>query len=194
MLGPHCWHRLFSSLSNPGPLLICSMQPSHSGGFSGCGAWVLGHEGFSSTGSVIGVRRPGCTVACEILLDQWSNLCLPHAQVEASLSLSHQGSPQHSSKFSLSIWEHRTHSVFFITSLTDTCQRKWPPREEQQVMLQGAPSTRKWWHCGIPSFAPLKCSVMWQEWGTERDYEINLQVHVIFITGLDLCALMRRNL
>ena len=64
------------------------------------------------------------------------------------------------------------------------------------VSVLWPPSTRKWWHSedDIPSFAPLKCSVMWEEWGTKCDYEINLQVVVLFITGLDLCALMRRNL
>lgn len=45
VLGPHRWHRLFSSFSNPGSLPCCSMQPSHSSSFSlwsmGSRAWGL---------------------------------------------------------------------------------------------------------------------------------------------------------
>ena len=44
-----------------------------------------------STGSIVVVHGPSCSVACGIFLDQGSNPCLPHRQIN-SLPLSHQGS------------------------------------------------------------------------------------------------------
>ena len=73
-----------------------SAQTSHCGGFFCCGAWALGHMGFSSCslgkGSILVANRLCCSEACGIFLDQGSNLCLLHWQADPLL-LCHQGSP-----------------------------------------------------------------------------------------------------
>ena len=53
-------------------------------GLSSCGAWALG-----CSGSVV-VHGRGCSLPCGIFLDQGSNPCLLHWQVD-SKSLDHQG-------------------------------------------------------------------------------------------------------
>ena len=53
-----------------------------------CGAHALGH-GLNSRGAGL-----SCSVACGIFLDQGSNPCHLHWQVD-SLPLSHQGSPNY---------------------------------------------------------------------------------------------------
>ena len=75
------------------------VQASHGGGFSCCRAWALGCRasvvaipGLSSTGSIVVAHRLSCSMECGIFLDQGSNLCLLHWQVD-SLPLDHQGSP-----------------------------------------------------------------------------------------------------
>ena len=55
-------------------------------GLSSCSPWPL------STGSIAVIHRLSCFVACGIFLDQGSNLCLLHQQMD-SLPLNHQGSP-----------------------------------------------------------------------------------------------------
>ena len=51
------------------------------------GTWA---QGFWSTGSGVLVRGFSCSVACGVFLDQGSNLCLLHWQID-SLPPSHQG-------------------------------------------------------------------------------------------------------
>ena len=55
-------------------------------------AFVVMVPRFQSTGSIAVVHRLSCSMSCGIFLDQGSNLCLLHLQVD-SLPLSHQGSP-----------------------------------------------------------------------------------------------------
>ena len=76
-----------------------SAQASHCGGLSCCGAWALGMQasafvahGLQSTGSVVVVHGPNCSVACGILPDPGPNPCPLHWQAD-SQPLSHQGSP-----------------------------------------------------------------------------------------------------
>ena len=73
----------------------CGAWLSHCSGFS-CGAWVPGMwalvvaaSGLWSTGSIVVVHGISCSAACEIFLDQGSNPCLLHWQVD-SLPLSLQ--------------------------------------------------------------------------------------------------------
>ena len=82
--------------------LLFIAQASHCGGFSCCRAQALGHVGFSSCsvwaqqlrfpGPGAQAHRVSCSMACGIFLDQGSNPCILHWQVD-SLPLSHQGSP-----------------------------------------------------------------------------------------------------
>ena len=51
----------FSSCHKWGLFCSCDVQACHCGGFSGCGAWVIGYTG---------------SAACETFLDQGLNLCL----------------------------------------------------------------------------------------------------------------------
>ena len=69
--------RLFSS--------FCT-QASHCDGFSYCGVQPPGH-----VGSVVVAHGLRCSMVCRIFLDQGSNPCLLHWQVD-SLPVSHQGS------------------------------------------------------------------------------------------------------
>ena len=55
-------------------------------------AFVVMVPRFQSTGSIAVVHRLSCFMSCGIFLDQGSNLCLLHWQVD-SLPQSHQGSP-----------------------------------------------------------------------------------------------------
>ena len=89
--------RLFSSCSEQGPLSTSGARASHCGGFSCCGARALGRAGsvlvapgLCSTGSVGAAHGLSCSVACGILPDRRSNLCLLHWQAD-SLPLSHRG-------------------------------------------------------------------------------------------------------
>ena len=77
--------------------LFCSC--GEVGLLSSCGAWALGHVGFSSvapglwsTGSVVDKHRLSCSKAYGIFLDQGLNPCLLHWQA-GSLPLIHQQSP-----------------------------------------------------------------------------------------------------
>ena len=82
-------HTGFLQLRRGGATLCCSVQASHCGGFSCCGARALG-TGFSScgtwasvvvacglqsAGSVVVVHRVNCSAACGIFLDQGLNPC-----------------------------------------------------------------------------------------------------------------------
>ena len=65
-----------------------------------CGAWALGHAGFSSCGpwapehgSRVTVHQLICSLSCWIFSWQGSNLCVQHWQVD-SLLLNCQGSPR----------------------------------------------------------------------------------------------------
>ena len=75
---------LFSSCGKQG-LLSSDTQASHC--FSCCVAQALG-----CVGSVVVACRPSCSAACGIFLDQGSNPCLLHWQVDF-LPLNCQGSP-----------------------------------------------------------------------------------------------------
>ena len=85
--------RVFSlAAMREGSYSSCSVQASHSGDFSHCGAWAPGSQasgagapGFSgatprlqSTGSVVVVHELSCSEACGIFPDQGSNPCLLH--------------------------------------------------------------------------------------------------------------------
>ena len=90
-------HEIFSSCGEQLLLSSCSAQVPHCSGFSLHrlqGAWASVDEatGLQSTGTIVVVYRLSCSWACGIFLDQGSNLCLLHWQVN-SLPLSHQGSP-----------------------------------------------------------------------------------------------------
>ena len=61
--------------------------------FQGARTSVVVAPGFQSTGSIVVVPRPICSVACGIFPEQGSNSCLQHWQVD-SLSLSCQESPE----------------------------------------------------------------------------------------------------
>ena len=63
--------------------------PSHCSGFSYCWEWAR-----EQTGSVVVAHRRSCSMACGIVLDQGSNSCLLHWQMD-SLLQSHLGSPSH---------------------------------------------------------------------------------------------------
>ena len=65
-LGLCCYEQAFSS---------CGMQTSPCGGFSSCGAWVLG-----CAGSIVVAHRVSCPTACGIFLDQGLNSCPLHWQ------------------------------------------------------------------------------------------------------------------
>ena len=76
-----CWvfiaaQGLFSSCGEQGLLSSCGAWASHCGGFSFCRAWTLGHK-LSSCGAGV-----SCSLACGIFLDQGSNPCLMHWQVD----------------------------------------------------------------------------------------------------------------
>ena len=64
-------------------LLLLWSTGSRCTGFSSCGTWA----------SVVVARRPSCSAACGIFLDQGSNLCPLHWQAD-SLPLRHQGIPR----------------------------------------------------------------------------------------------------
>ena len=61
--------------------ILCEARASHFGGFSDLGTWV----------SVVVAHGLSCSSACGICLNQGSNLCPLHWQVEA-YPLYHQGS------------------------------------------------------------------------------------------------------
>ena len=48
--GLHCCVQTFSSCGKQGLLSSCGTEALHCGGFCYCGAWALGHLGFSSSG------------------------------------------------------------------------------------------------------------------------------------------------
>ena len=77
-LGLCCYAQAFSSCGEPGLHSNCSALASHCGGFSHCKAWALG-----SQASVVGAHRLSCSAACGIFLDQGSNLCPLHQQVDS---------------------------------------------------------------------------------------------------------------
>ena len=75
--------------------LAAACRASHCGGFPCRGAQFLGCAilmTLRSTDSVSVAHGLSCSTACAIFLDQGSNLCLLHWQMD-SLLLSHQGSP-----------------------------------------------------------------------------------------------------
>ena len=101
----------FSSFSEQGLFIVVLGRPVAAGfsclGFSCCRAQALGSQasvgaahGFNSCSSQALERRLNssvaqlsCSVACRILLDQRSNLCLLYWQAD-SLPLRHQGNPR----------------------------------------------------------------------------------------------------
>ena len=106
-LGLCCCMQALSSCREQELLRDCSAQASLCSGFSCCEARAPGHAqpsvavapGLSSrgslapdTGSIVVVHRISCSTASGIFLDQGSNPCLLHRQMD-SLPLSHQGSP-----------------------------------------------------------------------------------------------------
>ena len=82
-LGLCCYRWGFSSCREQGLLSSCGAQASLCGGFSCCGAQVLGHAGSAvwaqglSSYTLQALEhglRSGCPTACEIFPDQGSNL------------------------------------------------------------------------------------------------------------------------
>ena len=101
---------LFSSCVEQGLISSCGARVSHCSGFSFRGVQALELTGFSSSstwahwlqfpmfyniGLTVAVHGLSCLEACETFSSQESNLSLLHWQVD-SLSLSHQGNPDHS--------------------------------------------------------------------------------------------------
>ena len=101
----------FLQLRRATATLHCLERASHCGSFSCCRAWALSTRasvvvahglqsagsvvvacGLQSAGSVVVVHGLSCSVACGIFLDQGSNPCPLHWQVD-SYPLRHQGSP-----------------------------------------------------------------------------------------------------
>ena len=104
-----CWVLVavwgFLSLWQAGATLHCGARASPCRGSSCCGAQAPGHAAFSScgtwaqqlccTGPIVVANGLNCSVTCGIFLDQGSNMCLLHWQVDSS-PLSQRGSPEHS--------------------------------------------------------------------------------------------------
>ena len=126
VLSLRCRVWAFYSCRKCGLLSRCGMRASHGSSFSCRGAQALEHvgfyylwhvdsvvvaPGFESTGSVLVAHKLSCSLACEIFLDQGSNLCLLHWQVD-SLPLNHQGSPR---------------IYYFLVSCLQKWQGPWPP-------------------------------------------------------------------
>ena len=114
-------HRLFSSCGKWGLLSSRGAQASLCSGFS-CGARAPGPAGLSSCGSRALERRlSSCgatyrlsySAAHGIILDQGSNLCLLHWQVD-SLPLSPRGSPHPSFFFFFNCCHLFPSLVFFF--------------------------------------------------------------------------------
>ena len=87
MLGLRCYKRASFSCSKWGLLSSCGRRASRCTGFSCCRAQVLGIQ--ASAVVAHGLSGSG---ACGIFLDQGSNSCPLHWQVD-SYPLNHQGSP-----------------------------------------------------------------------------------------------------
>lgn len=94
-----CWVfiavRLFSSCgawgSHRSGLCCGAVSIERRADFSGCGAcaqYVASR--LWSTGAIVGAHGRSCSMACGIFLDQRSNPCLLHRQVD-SFPLNHQG-------------------------------------------------------------------------------------------------------
>ena len=134
-------HGLFPSRSERGLLSSCSAWASHYHGFSCCKAQTL------NTGSIVMVHRFRCSAACGIFLDQGSNPCLLHWQVD-SLPPSHQGNLQmgiyshESNLLSLLLIQGKTHSSFgaisFLKLSIQKCQIPENSRGEKFCFLLAA--------------------------------------------------------
>ena len=90
VLGLHCCTGFF--LVAVCGLLVAVASPVAERGPYSMRDSVVVASGFQSTGSIVVVHGLKHSAACGIFLDQGSNLCLLHWQVD-SLPLSHQGSP-----------------------------------------------------------------------------------------------------
>ena len=66
-------------------------------------ASLVSAPGLQGAGSVVVVCRLSCSEACELFLDQGSNLCLWHWQAD-SLPLSHRGSPGYLPVLNIAVW------------------------------------------------------------------------------------------
>ena len=103
----------------------------HYHGFSCCKAQTL------DTDSIVVVQRFRCSTACGIFLDQGSNPCLLHWQVD-SLPPSHQGNLQmgiyshESNLLSLLLIQGKTHSSFGAISFVKLSIQKKSNSWEQQ--------------------------------------------------------------
>ena len=77
-----CWvfvaARRLSLVAVSGAALCSGERASHCGGFSCCRAWALGLRA-----SVVVARGLSCSTACGIFLDQGSNPCPLHWQVDS---------------------------------------------------------------------------------------------------------------
>ena len=95
MLGLRCCAGFSLVVASRSYSLAAVCRASHCGGFPCGGAQFLGCAivmTCQSTDSVAVAHGLSCSTACAIFLDQGSNLCILHCQMD-SLSLSHQGSP-----------------------------------------------------------------------------------------------------
>ena len=81
-----CYAQTFSSCGERRATFHCGVWASPSGGFS------LQNTGSRHTGSVVVVQGFSCSMACGIFLDQGSNPCPLHWQMDSN-PLYHQGSP-----------------------------------------------------------------------------------------------------
>ena len=89
---------LFFFLAAPGRLAVLGLLIAVTSSVAECGLWgtpasVVVAHGLQSTGSVVVAHRLSCSTVCGIFLDQGSNPCLLHGQMD-SYPPYHQGSPR----------------------------------------------------------------------------------------------------
>ena len=89
-IGSLLLHAGFLQLQRAGAILCCGARASHCGGFPCCRAQALGTRasvvvarGLWSTGAVVVAHGLSCSATCGIFLDQGSNPCPLHWQVDS---------------------------------------------------------------------------------------------------------------
>ena len=88
----------FFFFAAPGRLAVLGLLIAVTSSVAECGLWgtpasVVVAHGLQSTGSVVLAHRLSCSTVCGIFLDQGSNPCLLHGQMD-SYPPYHQGSPR----------------------------------------------------------------------------------------------------
>ena len=109
-------------------------------------------------GSKVVVHQLSCSMACRIFLDQGSNPCPLHWQVD-SLPLSHQGSPRTS-------FEVMDLKFQFYLLLTVKFWKNYFPGESQSEVAQSCPTLHDPMDCSLPGSSihgTIQARVL--EWG-----------------------------